>query len=454
MEFGFRVVYAQDVLAESGYAKVAHLPCILDSRPGYHRLGSRFLIDRGLGIWDPNRRGSDQSPLPPSANSMKNYADRLANFLEWCEIRGMDPLQAEYKRDLIGRYQGEMLKGIWSRDGTALAARTINSRVDVAADYLSWAADKGLRPPFDISKVRKTYLASSPTSGLGHLPRAVEVRKGKVRENKRRLGFPLETDIFDWLHRVYERKGEVGQLICEMILETAVRREEAACWRVDTLPRDPAEWKIANRYASLEQQAVLVDIRYGAKGKEYGRDHGDKIGPVGTIRIPMHIALKLHEYREKIRPKTLAIAISQGKTITEQRKIRDETVHLFLNPQDGQRYTGADIYELWRSVKRPKGWSPHLARDFWACSLLWQRIEQQQQLLELARQANNDIIALHAFQNNALSIIRLEIQPQLRHVSTETTMIYLQWLSDRLGVNLNLHQRWLEQLDEDGETEE
>ena len=45
--------------------------------------------------------------------------------------------------------------------------------------------------------------------------------------------------------------------------------------------------------------------------------------------------------------------------------------------------------------------------------------------------------------------IQLTIQRQLRHVSRETTMIYLQWLSDRLGVNMNFQENYMQQLIEE-----
>ncbi|WP_223293708.1 hypothetical protein [Gallionella capsiferriformans] len=381
---------------------------------------------------------------------MKNYAHRLANFLEWCDVRTLDPMKVEYASDLIGRYQKEMVQGIWSRGNSGLSERTINSRVDTAVEFLTWATDKGMRSPMEVATVTRTFLRGSATSSVSHLPVQVKVRKGKLRESKRRLGFPDEKIIAVWLAEIFNKElvGPTEGLICEMILETALRETEAACFRVDTLPRNQGDWKIPNPNAAIENQAVLVEVRYGTKGHEYGLNHGDKIGPLGTIRIPMPLALKLHQYRETVRPKALSVAIRQGRTAAEQRRIRDDTVHLFINPRTGRRYSGGNIYDIWRSVERPKGWSPHLARDFWACSLLWRRIEDQRKLLEYALRTNVDDSILTALQSNALAVIQLEIQPQLRHRSKETTMIYLQWLADRLGVNLNLHKNWVEQLSE------
>lgn len=454
--YSYRVVFGEmNILADAGYAKVAHLPCLFDGRPGYNRLGSQYLIERGLGFWDPVHRGKKDAQLPPASISMKNYAHWLANFLEWCHIRTIDPMKMEYVSDLIGRYQKEMVQGIWSRDNEGLAEKTINSYVNNAIEFLNWATDKKMRAPLAIPKMTSSILRESSTSSVSHLQVQVEVRKGKLRESKRRLGFPEDRIIAAWLKEIYEKEfiGPTAGLICETILETAMRETEAACLRVDTLPRNRANWKIANPTAAVENQAVLVEIRYGTKGHEYGFSHGDKIGPVGIIRISMPLALKLHHYCEVVRPKALSVAILQGRTANEQRKIRDGLVQLFLNPRTGRRYTGGNIYDIWRSVDRPKGWCPHLARDFWACSLLWRRIEDQRKLLEHALKTKVDESILAALKSNALSVIQLEIQPQLRHRSKETSMIYLQWLADRLGVNLNLHQNWVEELSEENDDE-
>ncbi|WP_223194137.1 hypothetical protein [Pseudomonas sp. PSB11] len=359
----------------------------------------------------------------------------------------------EYSQDLIGRYQAEMLKGSWSRDNRPLTERTINVRVEVAMEFLTWAADKGMRVPLSVPKVTRTYLPSNPLNSIEHEPKSVKARQGKLRECKRRLGFPSDEEIAAWHERLLMRefRGLTEALIAELILETAIRREEAACWRVDTLPKEPSLWRIINPQAAHEHQVVLIEVKFGTKGREYGRDHGDKIGPAGIIRVPLPLAQKLHQYREFERPKALSVSVRQGRTVAEQRRIRDETVQLFLNPLTGKRYTGDNIYEFWRSVLHPKGWSPHMARHYWACTLLWRRMEGLRELMEAALKTKVDTVVLQSLQSNVLSIIELEIQPQLRHISRETTTIYLQWVSDRLAINLNLHERWVAELGEANE---
>lgn len=442
-------------IAQAGFGKVAYLPFIFDSRLAYHRHGSRFLIDRGLGIWGPRNRGADQNLHTPSAKSMRNYADRLANFLDWCELRSLDPMTVDYKRDLIGRYQKEMLTGIWSRDNRPLSERTINVRVETAADYLSWMADKALRVPFSIPKITRSIVINNPKNSRGHLPKEIEAREGRLRETEGHLTFPEDEEIAAWLKRLYAKEGSgptVG-LIAELVLETGIRREEAACWRMDTLHRDPTKWRIVNPKSATEDQAVVVTLRYGTKGKEYGRDHGDKIGPSGEILVPYPMALKLHHYREKIRPKTLGVATRKGTTLAEQRKIQAETVHLFLKHDTGKRYSGKNIHDAWRSVEHPRGWGLHLGRHYWACTTLWRKLQIHLRFLEeaLKTKINDEVIG--SIRSNALSIIRLEIQPQLRHVSEQTTLIYLRWIADRLHTNLNLHEQWVEKLGEGGNRE-
>ena len=452
IEYPFRVVYPnQEFLEKRGFGRVAALPFIMDSRPGYDRIANQFLIDLGLGEWSAATRGTEgAATMPPTKTTMRNYAHWLSNYLEYCHARGKGPLNADYKIDLIQGYQGEMSTGSWSRDNTGLKAKTVNARVDVACMFLQWAVDKGLREPFHIPKVRRTFAIDSPNSSGTRMTKTVDARRGKARESKRRLGFPDEMKISAWLTRVRE-KCPVEGLIAELILETAVRRAEAAAWRVDTLPLDPAEWNIVNQNKPIEHQAVQVLLRYETKGHDYGEDHGDKIGPEGDILLPMPMALKLHEYRQKVRPKALTIALRKATNVREADILRKNAVHLFLKPATGERYTGQKIYDFWTHKKAqcPRGWSPHLARDFWACSVLWKHIEAQQALVEQAIKNKADPSVLKILALDIEGFIQLTIQRQLRHVSRETTMLYLQWVSDRLGVNMNFHENYVQQLSEE-----
>ena len=439
------------VLAEAGFGKVAHLPFILDGRPGYHRLGSEYLIDRGLGVWHPRVRQTNVPATPPTDITIQNYAHWLANFLEWAEKRSVDLPTCSYGDHVHGRYQPELISGMWSRDGKGLAATTVNLYVQQACDFLNWMSFKGKRDAFHVPVTTATAGAGSATSSRGHKGFEVEIREGKVRQPKRRLRMPTDAEVRDWLSRVHDSQGATKGLMCETVLLTALRRTEVACFRTDTLPLDPADWHVSNPTAEVADQLILLAVKFGTKGKSYGKDHGDKVGPVRHIGIPLHLATRLHEYREKTRPRLLSTWVKAVRGAVAQKQRRDEAVHLFLDEATGERITGSQLYEAWTAVALPyKGWCPHLGRDWWACSTLWREVKLHEHVLKLGKNAPGALLAAVA-----TDIIRLKIQPQLGHKRESTCFIYLQWISDMLGVALpEQYQHYLDSFDEDESTAE
>lgn len=458
-DYGYKVVYADPkLLGEAGYGALSHQPFILDPEPGYARLPNQFLIDRGLGYWEPKWRGEKRNPIPPSRVSMLNFARWLANALEWADTRSVDLMRGDYVSDLIGRYQQEMLKGIWSADNRPLAPETVNPRVQIALEFQMWAADKGLRLPFVIPTTTTTYIAGSYDNSRSHEAKVVQSRKGKVKVNKRTLSFPSVEEIEAWRERVHQRPvvGVTEGLIVDLILNTAIRREEAACWRLDTLPLERKDWKIANPNQPEEVQSVIVTITYGAKGKQYGIDkHGDKIGPEGEIHIPLWVAKRLHAYRNNERLMALKPRL-KGLKPPEARRLMEETVHLFLNPVTGLRYTGDQIYAFWSRVQGPEHWSPHQGRDWWACRYLEERMKQHAELIEKVLKTpriSMEHPMVLALRDSAMTVIQMEIKPQLRHASSRTTEIYLQWLFAKMRVPLTMTRQWVE-LDEGDSAED
>lgn len=458
MDYGFKVVIpdAQE-LTKAGFGKVAHIPVVFDSHPGYARSPNQFLIDRALGVWDPRWRGARPNPQPPSRVSMRNFAHWLCNALEWSEVRGIDLMTADYTTVLIARYQEEMLKGIWSSRGEPLAAETVNARVQTALEFQLWAADKGHREPFFIPTVTRSYKAGSHKNSKSHEAKTVEARKGKVKVNKRLLAFPSDEEIKVWRERIYSEPGAGATqgLMVDHILNTAIRREELACWRVDTLPLNPKQWRVINPSQPEEVQQITVEIQYGAKGREFYIDEfSDKVGPKGTIHMPLWLAKRIHDYRNKERLLALKQATKGVRDLAKVRRIHEQSVHLYLNAKTGTRYTGAQIYEFWTKVEGPEHWSPHLGRDWWACQYLWQKMQEHVALIKQLQGIANpdaDHPLVRALRDTMQTVVQLEIQPQLRHVSTQTTEIYLQWLFNQLRVPLNLTRKWQ---DKDEMTEE
>lgn len=451
MDYGFKLVMPNRLdLTKTGFGKVARVPAIFDSEPGYSRLPSRFLIDRALGVWDPVWRGAKPNPRLPSRRSIKNFGYWLCNALEWSEVRGIDLMTCDYTTTLIGRYQQEMLKGIWSLHGEPLAAQTVNARVDVALEFQMWCVDKGYREPFLIPTVTRSYTAGSHTNSKSHETKTVVARKDKVKANKRNLVFPTDEEIRLWRKRVYGQPivGVTHGLMVDHILETAIRREELSCWRVDTLPLDRRDWNITNPHQSEELQLVSLTIEKGTKGQEFYIDEfEDKVGPQGNIQLPLSLCRRIDVYRNKERLLALKNITRGVRDLAKARQLVNQSVHLYLNPNTGLRYTGDQIYRMWTKVERPAHWCPHLGRDWWACQYLWQKMQEHSALIKHVHGLTNpdaDHPLLRALKDTVLNVIRMEIQPQLRHASSDTTEIYLQWLFNQLRVPLNLTRLWHE----------
>jgi integrase len=364
--------------------------------------------------------------------TMNNYAQWLANFLEWAELRGIDIFSCDYATHVAGRYQKEMLEGLWSRTGQGLSATTVNVRVQQACDFLTWLTDKGNRPSFEVPYDIKTVKVGSAVSSIGHLDKIVRVRKGKVRPTKASLRMPADDEVRQWLARVNKRFGATQLLMCETVLLTAMRREEVVSLRLDTLPERREDWHIANPLAPAEQQQVRVNLRYGTKGPSYGTDHGDKIGPSRDILIPLTLALRWHEYRRTARNQAFAKWVKDAKGTARLARAK-QSVHLFLRESDGARFKGTELYSAWTGVTPPiDGWSPHQGRHWWACSILWRELKKHQGIASLSHETATALL-----ESTALSIIRLQIQPQLGHAQDSTTMIYLRWVMDMLAVPLS-----------------
>jgi len=384
-------------------------------------------------VWSPDARGSALRAIALTAQTIKTYADWLANFLEWTEVRAVDLASCDYVTDIVGGYQRDMLDGTWSRDGNSLSPPTVNDRVQQACDFLSWMAEKGHRGPFDVLHDLRSFSIGSATSSHGRRYKEVKVRKARVPEPKQLMHMPADKDVWAWHARVKRHFGTTYALMCETVLRTALRLSEVTGLRLDTLPASRDQWRVLNPDAPRRKQCVLVSVRYGTKGPSYGEDSSDKIGPERWIRMPLDLADRWDDYRKQVRPHALLKHVRQARTAQEQQRRRQASVHLFLDDERGTRVTGRQLYRAWVGVEPPTGtgWSPHRGRDWWACATL---------LLEMARHehlARSGLATATALlESTAMSIIRLQIQPQLGHSHDSTTMIYLQWVLNMVGSGL------------------
>ncbi|HBH37455.1 MAG: site-specific integrase [Curvibacter sp.] len=427
------------------YPALAHLPFIIDSRPGYHRDGNAYLIDRGLG----RRIGADQEPLfggrIPTKKSMDNYAAWLANFLEWAEVRGIDLTTCDYSVHIAGQYQTEMLKGIWSQAGNGLKPSTVTVRVNEACNFLSWMVHTGRRGvSFDVPYTTAKIRLDSAIGGYGTKIKEVKVRRGAVRSKGRSISMPSDDQLDRWLERVNSDKGYTVWLMCYTVLLTAMRREEVVCLRINTLPLDPSSWSVVNPQAPERLRNVRVTIKYGTKGPQFGEDHGDKIGPERDILIPLSLAKLWHEYRSGHRAKAFGIRMKGQHGQAARSAKAKRAVHLFLRESDGERFMGDMFGKAWAAASSPfsidshrggtEQWSPHTGRHWWACSILWRELKRYENIVYTSNETAAALI-----ENSALSIIRLQIQPQLGHASRETTMLYLRWVMEMLSIPITLY---------------
>ena len=132
-----------------------------------------------------------------------------------------------------------------------------------------------------------------------------------------------------------------------------------------------------------------------------------------------------------------------GRTVAEQRRLAAEAVHLFRDAATGDRVNARMLYRAWTGVALPfKGWSPHRGRDWWACSMLMKELRRHEHLLKSGLELPHALL-----ESASLDIIRLVIQPQLRHTSLQSCMVYLHWVADTLGFNVSI--RYQESLDDD-----
>lgn len=416
------------------YPALANVPFILDSSPRYHRVGSAFLIDRALALWGPKSRGDGPVDRIPAPQSIHTYAQWLANFLEWSSLRSVDIYSCSYAADVAGRYQSEMLSGLWSRDGEERSANTANARVQQACEFLTWLGDTGKREPFVIPYTTKTRRRGSASSSIGHASFEVRVREGRAKPKKRSLQMPTDQQVSVWLSRVYERSGLALGLMCETILLTAMRREEVVSLHADSVPQDRSKWVVVNPLAPVSQQQIRITLKYGTKGQCYGfTPQGDKIGPQRDILVPLTLAEKWHAYRRRERNGAFAKWMKDVKGAARQPRA-EQFVHLFVRDSDGARFSGPMLYDAWTAVERPlTGWSPHDGRHWWACSVLWRELKTHPVIKDLS---NETAVAL--LDSTVQGIIKLQIQPQLGHADDATTMLYLAWVRQMVALPLSL----------------
>jgi hypothetical protein len=425
----FTVVYAPpDGVTAAAYPGLIGLPVIFDRGPGIHRLALRFLLDLAYAKWCfPGGFLVSTGVKMPTHKSMRTIAARLANFLDWADRRALDLRTSNYSQG-AARYQHEMLSGVWSRSGRGLETSTVNVRVDVATHYLRWLADIGERDRFDVltKEISQTY---GRHDGSRKSIKTVTVREGRLKTKPKVLTLPTKRQAVDWLKEARCVSGPTSALMAESVLRTGMRREELICLRVDSLPLSPCDWEVANPTQPPHLQEIVIRLEWGPKGETIATCpiSGDERKVGRDIRVPRTLALEWHEYRKKSRVRAVGKRLA-GLKGRQREEVAASLVHLFLRDDTGDRWSGKKFYDAWVAVPRvfADRWYPHAGRHWWACMTLWDEV------MRLEAEGHT--------KENLLSIIMTRIQPQLGHLSEDTTMLYLRWAMNQLGTPLVLDE--------------
>jgi integrase len=417
-------------MQESGFQHLAKIPFVIAGAKGYHREASWYLRDRALLAWTPGN--TQHNGRYPTHQSLSTYASSLVDFLDWCDETSRDWRAVEYTSDLVHGYQEQMGTGLWSASGKPLSAQTINMRVSEAMRFLLWSTARFLRKPFEaITVTRKVSLPSHQHAGK-NVHKEIEVRAGKVRPDPVKLRLPTAPEIARWLKVVQIEKGLTKALMCELIIQTAIRREEACQWRVDTLPPSRADW-------NTNGDTVTVKIEYGTKGAKTTDENGEERGPSRHITMPLAMAKRLDDYRKNVRPTNRSNFVKANSASPAERRelAKAKPRQLFLSDSNGLPIQDHTLYDAWTNVSYLpfEGWSPHGGRHCWACTTLVSEIKRNAAALGSELNAATSSNWITGCANDTMM---MKIKPQLGHVSPATTEQYLKWvLNASAQVDLN-----------------
>nr|WP_315468599.1 site-specific integrase [uncultured Undibacterium sp.] len=423
----------ESLLIDAGFKSIARVPCIFNENWNYQREASWYLRDRSRG----EALNLGEQTRYPTKQSLETFGRAICNFLEWCVWSSRPWQEVDYFNDLINGYQKHMESGVFSIRKKPLSASTINSRIDETCNFLKWAARKGLRGSFKVQVQNMNLRLPSRGVGNAYLKEGIS-RVGQVRADPLVLKIPSDEEVERWLDCVKLEKGETKALMCEIIIKTAIRREECVQWRIWTLPEDRRSWDIVG-------DKITLKVEYGAKGSKRLDGDGVEVGPSRQIVIPLELAERIHYYREYVRPKIRMKFVNAASNETERRqRMRNIEKRLFLSEYDGEPISGKMLWKAWSevSIKPYREWSPHLGRHFWCCrTLLNFYLERQKQL------AKGVVITGDWITGNAQSDLLTIIKPQLGHLDVKTTNTYLRWLQ-RLALGARYTDEWIENLED------
>lgn len=402
-----------DLLLDTLFDKYFDIPFLISKNYQFIDDASAFLREKSIGNWIPGQPKRSNLALKErlSENTVRAYAEDLKNFVSYCERRRLDVKEITYQ-NLLETYDRDMGTGKWSKKGKPLASETINRRMRVACEYITWTADNGIRGQFSVPTQNTRRSIGSFESR-----RSLEVarRIGYRRNNLSRFRLPSRQQIAAFVREVHVRHGRARGTAVGFVFASGCRLEETVLLRADQVP-DPDT-------VDLDKHG-RIEIVYGAKG---GRVPGDpsKAGKIRYIRIARDELVKLYNYKQ----------LARSKAVVRYRQLNPgklDPAELFLDERTGLPLSRQTLYRAWtRANNRPvEGKGVHTGRHCFACYLVLDILEQEASVLKLTlnqypqsmlRSRVDDLISTH-------------LSPVLGHVSEATTERYLDWLIDEIWV--------------------
>lgn len=390
-----------DRIAKLSFASVAHVPVIFDSRQRYCREYNRYLRERAELDWRPSSTFGDR----PRPRTLKAIAEKLSNWIRWCESKALEWQKATYDDVLL--YQDEQDSGDWSASGEPLARGTSNGRADEATHFLNWAAQRGLRDEF---KVNSTVQQKR----IGGRTRTVSVRPGRLKEPHGESAIdafrlPQPTEVRDWLNAVRHRRGYAKYLVCRFILETGARLGEAEAFPL-------TDWPSVEK---IEDAAFRGDVFVPV-----GLTRGTKGGRPRTIRVPIDLAREIRAWIDGPRNKYIFGLYKRDGKRTDNLFVSD--VAGFMGIPILRHTIGKCFAEV---SPRPKVWSPHKGRHAFACFFILYALEAEAR----AHKSTPAGMGVNWVHSRGAEWLKM-LQRQFGHVDETTTQIYLKWLVTALNL--------------------
>lgn len=412
----------RDRLETLGFGSVAHVPVIFDRSGKYARAFNHYLRARALAEWPEEDLDILDPPRHLSILTLSHIANDLCNFLQYIEnehVR-LDWRTMEFNPDVL-RYRDLMLEGRWAARATAtkpsrLSDGTVQRRVVTATDLLAFSAVKGYRPHFIAPSRRsvRSFSTERSTQRGVHIQRH---RAFRVRQKPIDLRIPTQEELYVWLDEIGKHFGYTKALAVKTIIVLALRRQECAQMPVNILPADRSKWRVSG-------EELVVRLTEGTK---FGKER--------SIVMPLSLAIELDDFRNGRRLKALAKWMKRNPG-------RPKPTRLFLGEYDGAPLSAQTIYEAWTRKPIFDGWSPHLARHTWACYELLDRIRSSAKQVDVPAELLPAAWIASTFDAAMLS----RIQPQLGHVSPQTTRAYLVWINMHF-VLPTIYERWHDHLE-------